>query len=232
MKNKVLLVLLCFLLTIILTANVGANATVADSDLVFDAFNEVFVYILNYHSEDNDVEDLLRGAMRGMVDSLDIYSEYLTLEQYEAMQEEYEGHFGGIGIIITPELTIVSPIRGTPGEAAGLQTDDHIIAIDGQPTDNMTQADGVDLMRGEPGTEVTLTIRRDGVSEPFEVIIVRDDIQIPYVEWEMKTDQIGYISIAQFVQNVGDEVEKAIIELEAEGAEALILDLRSNPGGL
>ncbi|MEJ6950263.1 S41 family peptidase [Natronospora cellulosivora (SeqCode)] len=231
MKKKIFILIFVFITTMsVLLAN--NNNTEADPDLVFDAFNEVFAYILNYHTDENKVEDILRGAMRGMVDSLDVYSEYLTLEQYEAMQEEYEGYFGGIGIIITPELTIVSPIRGTPGEAAGLQTDDHIIAIDGKSTEDLSQSEGVDLMRGEPGTEVTLTIRRDSLDETFEVTIIRDDIQIPYVEWEMKTEEIGYISVAQFVQNVGAEVETAIKELEAEGAKALILDLRSNPGGL
>ncbi|MFW6016397.1 MAG: S41 family peptidase [bacterium] len=230
MKKKILLVLIIF--SLVFSIPVGAEETATDSDLIFDAFNEVFTYILNYHADENTVDDLLRGAMKGMVDSLDRYSEYLTAEQYEDMQLEYEGHFGGIGIVITPDLTIISPIKGTPGEAAGLQAEDEIIAIDGELTENMTQAEGVEMMRGEPGTEVTLTIRRKGMEESFEEKIIRADIEIPYVEWEMKNDEIGYISIAQFVQNVGEKVETAIRELEDEGAKAVILDLRSNPGGL
>ncbi|MFW6030732.1 MAG: S41 family peptidase, partial [Halanaerobiales bacterium] len=201
-------------------------------DQVLNAFNEVFSHILNYHTDEHNMEELLRGAMQGMVDSLDVYSEYLTAEEYQDMQQEYEGYFGGIGIVITPELVIVSPIKGTPGEEAGLQAEDKIIAIDGEPTDDMSQQEAVNLMRGEPGTEVTITIQREDEDEAFDVTIIRADIQIPYVEWEMKTDKIGYISIAQFVQEVGEKVETAIEELEAAGARALILDLRSNPGGL
>lgn len=230
MKKKVLLVLIVFILAF--NISVSAEEIKSESDQVFEAFNEVFSYILNYHPDDNSVEDLIRGAMKGMVDSLDTYSEYLTKEQYEDMQLEYEGHFGGIGIVITPELTVISPIKGTPGEAAGLQAEDEIIAIDGEPTEDMTQAEGVEMMRGEPGTEVTLTIRRKGREESFEKKITRADIEIPYVEWEMKNDEIGYISIAQFVQNVSEKVETAIKELEEQGAKVLILDLRSNPGGL
>ncbi|MFW5981981.1 MAG: S41 family peptidase, partial [Halanaerobiaceae bacterium] len=230
MKKKVLLVFIVFILAF--NISVSAEEIKSESDQVFEAFNEVFSYILNYHPDDNSVEDLIRGAMKGMVDSLDTYSEYLTKEQYEDMQLEYEGHFGGIGIVITPELTVISPIKGTPGEAAGLQAEDEIIAIDGEPTEDMTQAEGVEMMRGEPGTEVTLTIRRKGREESFEKKITRADIEIPYVEWEMKNDEIGYISIAQFVQNVSEKVETAIKELEEQGAKVLILDLRSNPGGL
>lgn len=167
-----------------------------------------------------------------MTDTLDPHSTYLTEEEYEDMQFEFEGHFGGIGIIIEPDLTIVSPIKGTPGERVGLLPGDVIIAINGEPTDNMTQNEAVNKMRGEPGTVVNITIRREGIEELLEFEIVREDIQIPYVEWEMKTDKIGYISVASFVNGVGNKVNTAISELTSEGAEYLILDLRTNPGGL
>ena len=107
-----------------------------------------------------------------------------------------------------------------------------IIAIDGESTENMTQAEAVQKMRGEPGTTVIISIMREGEEKPLEFVIIREDIEIPYVEWEMKTDKIGYISIADFANDVGKKVSIAIEELEAEGAEALILDLRTNPGGL
>lgn len=204
----------------------------ADSEVVFNTFNEVLGYILNYHVEENEIDGLIRGAMKGMVDTLDPYSAYLNADEYEEMQLEYEGHFGGIGIVITPDLTIVSPIKGTPGERVGLQSGDSIIAVDGEPTEDMSQKEAVDMMRGEPGTQVNITVQREEKKEPLKFEIIREDIEIPYVEWEMKEDKIGYINIAQFVQEVGSKVSTAIRELEADGAEALILDLRSNPGGL
>ncbi|MFW6287686.1 MAG: S41 family peptidase, partial [bacterium] len=139
---------------------------------------------------------------------------------------------GGIGIVITPDLIIVSPIKGTPGERVGLQSGDSIIAIDGEPTEDMSQNEAVDMMRGDPGTEVNITIQREDVDEPLKFKIIREDIQIPYVEWEMKNNRIGYINIVQFIEGVGSKVSTAINELEEQGAEALILDLRTNPGGL
>jgi carboxyl-terminal processing protease len=198
----------------------------------YELFQEVLFYIENYHVDEQDRNELIKGAIRGMVETLDPFSEYMTEDDYDEMQLEMEGHFGGIGIVITPDLVIVSPIKGTPGEKVGLKAEDKIIAIDGQPTEDMTQKEAVDLMRGEPGTPVDLTIKREGVEENLEFHIIRSDIEIPYVESEMLEAQIGYVMIAQFAQDVGLKVEKAIEELEAQGARALILDLRSNPGGL
>lgn len=227
---KKIIYILVFLLCINIGMNVSAKKN--DSELTLTSFNELFSLILNYYVDEQDISELVRGAMKGMTDTLDPHSTYLTEEEYEDMQFEFEGHFGGIGIIIEPDLTIVSPIKGTPGERVGLLPGDVIIAINGEPTDNMTQNEAVNKMRGEPGTVVNITIRREGIEELLEFEIVREDIQIPYVEWEMKTDKIGYISVASFVNGVGNKVNTAISELTSEGAEYLILDLRTNPGGL
>ncbi len=226
------LIILIMIISFNLSAFAEETDTPADPELMFNTFNEVFGYILNYHVEESRVDELIRGAMKGMVKTLDPYSDYMTKEEYEDMQVEYEGHFGGIGIVITPDLTIVSPIKGTPGERVGLQSGDKIIAIEGEATEDMSQNDAVDIMRGEPGTQINITIKRENKEEPIKFEIIREDIEIPYVEWEMKRDKIGYINIAQFVQEVGSKVSTAINELEAEGAQALILDLRTNPGGL
>ncbi|HLV10486.1 MAG TPA: S41 family peptidase, partial [Halanaerobiales bacterium] len=225
-KMKARVVILTVALVLFFTAGLRAE------NEPFDIFQEVLFYIQYYHIEEQDQEELFKGAIRGMVETLDIFSSYMTEEEYEEMQLEMEGHFGGIGISINPDLVIVAPIRGTPGEKVGLQSEDKIIAIDGEPTDDMTQQEAVSIMRGEPGTEVTLTIRREGVEEGLEFHIVRSDIEIPYVESELIDNRIAYISIAQFAQDVGGKVERAISELESQGAEALILDLRTNPGGL
>ncbi len=220
-----------YLILVILLAGVGPVATQA-ADSPAQVFQEVLFLIENYHIEDPAMEKIMDGAIKGMVETLDPFSEYLSPEEYQEMQVEFEGHFGGIGIVITPDLTIVSPIKGTPGERAGLKPGDQIIAINGESSEEMTQKQAVDIMRGEPGTSVVLTIKRETEEKPFEVHIIRALIEIPYVEWEMKNDRIGYIFIAQFVQDVGAKVERALTELSANGAEGIILDLRNNPGGL
>lgn len=199
-----------------------------------DAFQDVMFLLQNYYVEDVDFETLIEGAIDGMLNKVDRYSYFMSASEYEEMQQEYEGHYGGIGIVITMrdnKLTIVSPIKNTPGEKAGLRAGDVISAIDGEETAEMSQMKAVDMMRGEEGTDVTLTIDR-GDEDPFEVEITRKDIEVPYVETEMKTEEIGYISLAQFIENVGQDVEKAVAELKEQGARGIILDLRNNPGGL
>ncbi|MFW5855737.1 MAG: S41 family peptidase [Bacillota bacterium] len=201
----------------------------------FEKFQQVLYMIKNYHVDEFDMETLLRGAIKGMLNEVDSFSSYMTPREYEEMQTELEGRFGGIGIRITSrndQLTIISPIKGTPGEEVGLQAEDIITHIDGEPTEEMTQEEAVDRMRGEPGTEVELTIYREGEQEPLDFEITRDDIEIPYVESEMLEGNIAHISVLEFGENVGEKVEKEIASLEEEGAEKIILDLRSNPGGL
>lgn len=199
-----------------------------------DAFQDVMFLLQNYYVEDIKFDALIEGAINGMLNTADRYSYYMTPKEYAEMQEEYEGHYGGIGIVITMrdnKLTIVSPIKNTPGERADLRAGDIIVAIDGQQTSEMSQMKAVGMMRGKEGTDVTLTIDR-GDREEFEVEITREDIEVPYVESEMKTDEIGYISLAQFIEEVGSKVEAAVTDLQNQGARGIILDLRNNPGGL
>jgi carboxyl-terminal processing protease len=199
-----------------------------------DAFQDVMFLLQNYYVEDIKFDALIEGAINGMLNTADRYSYYMTPKEYAEMQEEYEGHYGGIGIVITMrdnKLTIVSPIKNTPGERADLRAGDIIVAIDGQQTSEMSQMKAVGMMRGKEGTDVTLTIDR-GDQEEFEVEITREDIEVPYVESEMKTDEIGYISLAQFIEEVGSKVEAAVTDLQNQGARGIILDLRNNPGGL
>ncbi len=199
-----------------------------------DAFQDVMFLLQNYYVEDVKFETLIEGAIDGMLNKVDRYSYFMSASEYEEMQQEYEGHYGGIGIVITMrdnKLTIVSPIKNTPGERAGLRAGDIITAIDGEETAEMSQMKAVDMMRGEENTDVTLTIDR-GDEEPFDVEITREDIEVPYVETEMKTEEIGYISLAQFIEEVGTKVETAVADLKEQGAQGIILDLRNNPGGL
>jgi len=201
----------------------------------FQKFQEVLFYLKNYHVDEMGYDRILEGAIDGMLQEADPYSYYLTPDEYEEMQIEFEGHFGGIGIrilMVEGELTIVSPIKGTPGDKVGLQAKDVITHIEGEPTSEMTQKEAVDMMRGEPGTEVNITVRREGEDSALEFNIERADIEIPYVSSEMKNDNIAYISVTEFAEDVGLKVRKAITNLKGKGAEAIILDLRSNPGGI
>jgi len=222
---------LIVLLVMLLTGLIGSGIKAAD-DSPLNVFQEVLFLINNYHIEETEVEGLIDGAIKGMVDTLDPFSQYMLPDEYDELQIEFEGHFGGIGIVITPDLIIVSPIKGTPGDKIGLKPGDRIIAIDRQSTEDMTQKKAVDLMRGEPGTSVDLTIKREKETEHLDFHIIRSDIEVPYVEWEMKDEDIGYIVIAQFVQDTGQKVQMALNDLIEQGACSIILDLRSNPGGL
>lgn len=199
-----------------------------------NAFQDIMYLLQNYYVEDVEIDTLLQGAIEGMLNKVDRYSYYMSADEYDEMQTEYEGEYGGIGIVITTrdnKLTIVSPIKNTPGEEADLRAGDIITAIDGRETSDMSQMKAVDMMRGEPDTEVVLTIQR-GDEEPFDVEITREDIEVPYVESEMKTEDIGYISLAQFIEEVGPKLQTAVEDLKEQGAKGIILDLRNNPGGL
>lgn len=243
MNNKLLFITLALLIVFTFAAaaqdggvegQLPPDSEQEESYTKADAFQDVMFLLQNYYVEDVSFETLIEGAIDGMLNKVDRYSYFMSPSEYEEMQQEYEGHYGGIGIVITMRdnrLTIVSPIKNTPGERAGLRAGDIITAIDGQETAEMSQMKAVDLMRGEEGTDVTLTIDR-GDQEPFDVEITREDIEVPTVETEMKTEEIGYISLAQFIEDVGTKVENAVAELKEEGARGIILDLRNNPGGL
>ena len=229
-KKKFLAVLL-----IIAVLTVGGFNVLADELTPLQNLQNVIYLIDNYYVEDTNLSDLVDAAISGMLDELDPYSSYMSPNEYEEMQIEFDGEFGGIGIVITireEQLTIVSPIKNTPGDRAGLKSGDVIKAINGKLTAKMSQEKAVDLMRGEPGTQVTLTIDREDQEEDFDVEITRANVEIPYVEHSMETDTIGYLSIYQFASDVGYKAEDALQELKDQGAQAIILDLRTNPGGI
>ena len=245
-QNKfIVFMLVFFLLTTVLGGVISAQEVELDEAVTEEeieesdytkanAFQDIMFLLQNYYVEDVELDTLIEGAIEGMLNKVDRYSYFMSPKEFAEMQQEYEGKYGGIGIVITTrdnELTIVSPIKNTPGERANLQSGDVIKAIDGEDTAEMSQMKAVDLMRGEEGTDVVLTIKR-GQEDPFEVEITRGDIEVPYVESEMKTDQIGYISLAQFIEDVGSDIEAELAELKAAGAEGIILDLRNNPGGI
>jgi len=185
--------------------------------------------------------DLTYGALKGMVNSLDPHSQFMEPKAYEDMKEDTEGKFGGIGIVISMSkegfLTVVAPMEDTPGAKAGLLPGDRIIKINGKVTEKMGLQDAVRQLRGDPGTKVTITMFRTKAKDPGEKIkdytIERAEIKVDSVkDAKILGDGIGYVRITQFNEPTADEFEKALTKLEGKGMDALIIDLRNNPGGL
>lgn len=187
-----------------------------------------------------DEEKLFEGQLKGLVQSLeDPYSQYMTVDEFAAMNEQTSGVFGGIGVIVTPGednlITVVSPIEDTPGERAGLKTGDKIIKVEGveYTADEMDKA--VKVMKGEPKTKVNLTIMRkekSGNNKIIEMEIIRDVIRLVTVKSNIIDDNIGYIRLTSFDEITYDDFVKDLKALEKQKVEGLIIDLRGNPGGL
>ncbi|HZL43233.1 MAG TPA: S41 family peptidase [Verrucomicrobiae bacterium] len=187
-------------------------------------------------------QDLVYGALKGMIDKLDPHSEFLDPERYRELQSDTEGHFGGLGIVIAMKesfVTVVAPMEDTPGFRAGILSGDRIIKIEGRSTDNMNLQDAVKLLRGEPGTDVTITILRPLSGQVKDYRLTRAIINVDMVkdingkkEFPLADNKIGYARLVQFGDRASEELEAAIKKLKAQGMQAFILDLRWNPGGL
>ncbi len=181
-------------------------------------------------------QQLVYGALKGMLATLDPYSQFLDPDSYNELKVETEGEFGGLGIEITIKddlLTIITPIDDTPAYHAGLRARDRIVKIDGELTRGITLLDAVKKLRGKPKTSVTLTILRDGESELKDVALERAIVKIQSVrEASLMEDHIGYVRLSDFREKTTEDLEAALKRLEGEAADSLILDLRNNPGGL
>ncbi len=196
-------------------------------------YTQVFKIVKDYYVEPVDSKKLIYGSLRGMMNSLDPFSAFFTPDEFKEFTTETQGEFGGIGIEITMEnhkLIIVAPIEDTPAWKAGLKAGDIILEIDGKPVEKMTLMQAVKLMRGKPGTKVTLTIWRKGEEKPFKVTITRAIIHVKSVKTRELKDNIGYIRLTQFQENSAEEFEKALEKFKNK--KGIIIDLRNNPGGL
>jgi len=201
-------------------------------------FADVLGILQKEYVEETKSKDLIYGAIKGMLETLDPHSAFLPPNMYKEMQEETKGRFEGLGLEITLKegvLTVVSPIEDTPAHKAGIQAGDQILKIDGEVTKNLTLMDSVKRMRGPKGSKVTLTIMREGFPSPKEYPLIRDVIPVRSVRYELLEKQYGYVRLFQFQEKTDSEFQKAIKALEEEakgGLKGLILDLRNNPGGL
>ncbi|RPI55168.1 MAG: S41 family peptidase, partial [Deltaproteobacteria bacterium] len=182
-------------------------------------------------------QDLIYGAVQGMLTTLDPHSSFMKPEDYKELQIETKGSFTGIGIEISLNkdgiLTVVSPIEGTPAYKAGLKANDKILKIGDNTTKNMTLIESVKLLRGSKGTDVTISIYREGWRRIKDITLTRDVVPIISVRSKMLEEGYGYIRISNFQDNTSSEMKKALKQLEkGKGLKGLVLDLRNNPGGL
>ena len=201
-----------------------------------DLFGQIFDRVRSQYVDNVTDEELIEKAIDGMLTGLDPHSGYMNEEVWEEMQMDTQGKFGGLGIEITMEegfVKVISPIEDTPAYKAGVLAGDFIIQIDDAPVFGLTLSEAVDLMRGEKGDPITITISREGV-EPFEVNIIRDIIKIQSVKYEI-FDNVGYLRITSFTEQTESGLIKYIKKIKEELDNkqiGFVLDLRSNPGGL
>jgi carboxyl-terminal processing protease len=236
----IFLIVLVFLLGV--TIGLGrSDKSSAPSNNVYEdlkVFTEVIGLIQKEYVEETKSRDLVYGAVKGMLETLDPHSAFMPPEVYKEMQEETKGRFEGLGIEITLKdgiLTVVTPIEGTPASKAGILAGDLIVKIDGEPTKNLTLMDSVKRLRGPKGSKVTITIMREGFTKPKEVPLTREVIPVRSVRYELMDKHYGYIRLSHFQEKTDSEFGKAIKALEEENKgplKGLILDLRNNPGGL
>lgn len=194
---------------------------------------EVYGLIKDNHISNVDYKTLTEGAINGMIDALDDpYTRYFTDEEYNKFIADIDGTFVGIGIYIQEKddyIVVQAPISGSPAEESGIKSGDMIIRANAIDMKGKSTEEAADIIRGEAGTSVTLTIRRDG--KDFDIDVVRDKIQIPVIESEMLTENIGYLKLNTFTLDTKNIVSRGLNDLTNKGMDKLILDLRGNPGG-
>ncbi|MCK5889657.1 MAG: S41 family peptidase, partial [Methylococcales bacterium] len=201
-------------------------------------FTEVFGRIKKDYVEDVSDKKLLEDAIKGMLSGLDPHSAYLNIEQYKELKEGTTGQFGGLGIEVTMEdgfVKVVSPIDDTPAKKAGMKAGDLVVRLNEKPVKGMTLGEAVKIMRGEPGSDLLLTVIREGEAAPLKITITRAIIKVKSVKSKMLEKDFGYIRISSFQSPTGQAIIKAAADLKKENKDSLkglVLDLRNNPGGV
>src|SRR3989338_6584596 len=201
-------------------------------------FTDALAIVESEYVEPPDPQTLIYGALKGMLASLDPYSQFMDPDTYKEIKVETEGEFGGLGIEITIKddlLTVISPIDGTPAYKAGVKAGDKIVKIDNELTRDITLLDAVKKLRGKPGTAVRITVLREGEDKLLDFNITRDIIKIESIREAKMVDpeaHIGYVRISEFQEKTPKDLITALQQLQTQGLEGLVLDLRDNPGGL
>jgi carboxyl-terminal processing protease len=236
MKKAFVIGSLLVVLTLSLGGSVASKGT--DSGATYEQlrlFTEVLSIVQNQYVDEVPPKELIYSAIKGTLRGLDPHSSFLDPDSYKEMQVETSGSFGGLGIEITLKddiLTVVSPIEGTPAYRVGLHTGDRIVKIDGLVTKDMQLPDAVKRMRGKPGSKVTISVVREGWTEPRDFDIVREQIRVQSVRSHDLGNGVAYIKLRQFQEQSPHDIEAALEKFDKAGMKALVLDLRNDPGGL
>ena len=226
-------------------ASYGQDSTPPDEDSPYEQMQilaRAMQLIRQDYVDDSKIsyKDLTYEAMRGMLSSLDPHSQFMDPEDFKSMQEDTKSEFGGLGVVVGQKngvFTVINPMEDSPGFAAGILPGDQILKINGQTTDKLTLQEAVDKLRGKIGAKVTLTINRPSTKEIKDYELTRAVIKVPTIKDAQILPghggaRIGYLRITQFNEPTADELSKALDKLEKQGMDALVLDLRYNPGGL
>lgn len=229
------------LLVVLVSPAVFAQGLQAGNDRHIEVFRQVFEFIENNYVDEVDAEELLEGALQGMFDSLnDPHSAYLTARDMRGLTDTTAGEFGGVGLNIVKQASrndsggyveVVSPIEGTPAFNAGIIAGDLIVEIESESTRPISMDEVLNRLRGTPGSDVTVTIQR-GSQHRFPVTITRAIIEVPTVRMDMIGEDIGFLRIIQFTPHTDDRVREAIEFFSSNNYSSMIIDLRSNPGGM
>ncbi len=228
-------------LLLLMTLSLGGGVASKSNDTAatyenLKLFTEVLSIIQSQYVDEVPPKEVIYSAIKGTLRGLDPHSSFLDPEMYREMQVETSGSFGGLGIEITLKddiLTVVAPIEGTPAYRAGIHSGDRIVKIEGLSTKDMQLTDAVKRMRGKPGSKVTISIMREGWTEPKDFPIVREQIRVQSVKAQQLEPGIEYIRLRQFQEQTSGDLEASLEKYAKEGKiQGLILDLRNNPGGL
>ncbi|MBN2076030.1 MAG: S41 family peptidase [Dehalococcoidales bacterium] len=237
---KIAVISILIIISLVIAFGAGCiigNDSMSSEDLGLGVVEQVWEIIWDdYVDRDKlDASTLSQGAIKGLVEALDDpYSAYLTPESFELSMGGIEGRFEGIGAYVgvrDDRITIIAPITGSPAEEAGIRAGDIVLEVEGEPVDDMTLNEVVLLIRGPKGTTVEILVQHMDETEPVTLSIVRDEIKLSSVYYELM-DDIAYIHISNFSERTNEELTPVIEEIEEDSAKGLVLDLRSNPGGL
>ncbi len=237
------LILSFSIIALLFAPTVMAQSKATETQELLSLFEQVFYYVQNNYVEEVDPQSLIEGAFNGLFESLDDpFSYYLTDTDIRDLSDTTTGEFGGVGLYIQKQseletgegapsyVLVVSPIEGTPAYRANIHAQDLIVEIEGESTADLSIEEVMDRLRGVPGTEVTITIKRGNIK--FPVTLERAKIEIPVVKYEMMNNKIGYLRIIQFTPHTPSRVKEAIEDFKEQDFESLIIDLRGNGGGL
>ena len=231
MKKRLFLTVLIYFFTLF-----GSLSSETEIYKKIDLFGEVLEKINSEYVDEVNPSESMDSAINGLLQSLDPYSAYMSPETFDEMQTETSGKFGGLGIEVSMEsgvVKVISPIDDTPASKAGIKAGDYIIKIDNTQVQGKSLSEAVDLMRGEVGSPIELTVRRRGEKKAITFNIIREIIQIRSVKADLLKKNIGYIRLTSFNENSSKQIKKEIKKLERnENVRSYILDLRNNPGGL